>query len=400
MNVLHLIPSMHPDAGGTSQGIRNIIPGLEQLGITNEVVCIDDPAEVFLAKDKFKITALGPSKGPWQSSDKLIPWLVENIGRFDVVIINALWLYHGYAFRKALRQYKKLHSAEGSQLHAPKFYVMPHGMLDPYFQKAADRKIKAIRNWVYWKLIESKLVNEADGLLFTCESELRLAREPFSPYHPKREINIGYGTDAPPVCAPDMSEAFLEKCPEVAGQPFLLFLSRIHEKKGVIHLIEAFEKIIAMQPAFPKLVIAGPGLETAYGKKMQQLVNSSKVLQQSVFFPGMLTGNAKWGAFYGAEAFILPSHQENFGIAVVEALACGKPVLISKQVNIWHEIIEGGGGLVEDDTTAGTLRLLESWQRLSKNEKEAMSTNAQTVFQKHFKIETAAERFKEALISR
>ena len=81
----------------------------------------------------------------------------------------------------------------------------------------------------------------------------------------------------------------------------------------------------------------------------------------------MLTGHAKWGAFYGAEAFILPSHQENFGIAVVEALACGKPVLISKQVNIWHEIIEGGGGLVEEDTTAGTLRLLESWQRLSKN---------------------------------
>ena len=199
----------------------------------------------------------------------------------------------------------------------------------------------------------------------------------------------------------------MKKCPQLNGQPFILFLSRLHEKKGVDLLVKAYSAIIntnkkneaASTIIIPKLVIAGPGLDSDYGKNIQQFVQNSGELSGSVFFTGMLSGDAKWGAFYAAEAFVLPSHQENFGIAVVEALACGKPVLISKQVNIWHEIIEGGGGIVGADTTKGTLQLLELWNGLSMKEKETMSTNARLVFQKHFKIETAAARFKEALIS-
>ncbi len=68
----------------------------------------------------------------------------------------------------------------------------------------------------------------------------------------------------------------------------------------------------------------------------------------------MLTGDLKWGAFRAAEAFVLPSHQENFGIAVVEALACGKPVLISDKVNIWREIVEDGAGLCRPRHPGGT----------------------------------------------
>ena len=77
----------------------------------------------------------------------------------------------------------------------------------------------------------------------------------------------------------------------------------------------------------------------------------------------MLQGDAKWGAFYAAEVFALPSHQENFGVAVAEALACGTPVLISNKVNIWQEIAEDGVGLVEEDDLEGTTRLLERWRR-------------------------------------
>ncbi len=403
MKVLRIIPSMNPSSGGPCQGIRNIIPELEKLGIYNEVVCLDGPLENFIEKDTFTITALGPSKGPWQYSPKLIPWLLDNLGRFDIVIVHALWLYHGFAFYKALKQFKKSSAGSGNELKYPKFFIMPHGMLDPYFQQATERKMKAIRNQVYWKLIESKLINNSDGLLFTCNAELLLAREPFRPYHPKQEINIGYGVEPPPPFEDGMNRAFLEKCPQVKDQPFILFLSRIHEKKGIDHLIEAYgnvldnmqghKKLAAGKLSFPKLVIAGPGLETPYGKKMQQLVSGSATLKESVFFPGMLTGNAKWGAFYGSDAFVLPSHQENFGIAVAEALACGKPVLISNQVNIWREIIEAGGGMVEDDTTAGTQKLLEAWQRLSCEEKKVMGEQAQNSFINNFSIIPAAKRF-------
>lgn len=402
MNVLQIIPSMHPDSGGTSQGIRNMIPELAKLGVYNEVVTLDDPDEDFQIKDPFTTVALGPAKGPWRYSKKLVPWLVGNLHRFDIVIVNALWLYHGHAFVKAFEEYKKINSAGGKKI--PKFFVMPHGMLDPYFQKAPDRKLKAARNWLYWKLIENKLVNKADGLLFTCKSELELARESFSPYHPKKELNIGYGAEAPPAFTTSMQAAFYDKCPEVKDKPFILFLSRIHEKKGVDLLIGAYAQLLGnvqqqtrggSQAPFPKLVIAGPGLESAYGKKILQLVSASPLLQQSIVFPGMLSGDAKWGAFYMSEAFVLPSHQENFGIAVVEALACKKPVLISNQVNIWPEIKDGGGGLVDDDTIAGTIRLLENWIRLTPEEKEEMGLKAYQTFAGNFSISFAANRFCE-----
>lgn len=402
-----IIPSLDPSSGGTSQVIRNIIPELDKLGFQNEVICLDDPSASFILKDPFIVNAVGPAKGPWGYSEKLVPWLTGNLGRFDVVIIHALWLYHGYAFKKALKQYKQQLDEQGKPVKSPMFYVMPHGMLDPYFQQASERKIKALRNWIYWKLIESKLVNSADGLLFTCKTELLLARESFSPYHPKQELNVGFGVEPPPTFETAMANAFYEKCPEVKGHSFVLSLSRIHEKKGIDQLIEAYTQLLEMneEPAtvtnnsqLPKLVIAGPGLDSLYGKKMQQLVASSKKLQEAVFFPGMLSGDSKWGAFYLSDAFILPSHQENFGIAVAEALACSKPVLISNQVNIWREIIDAGGGLVEEDTTEGTRRLLESWQSLSKEDKQEMGRKAQNSFANDFSILPVAKRFAELVI--
>jgi len=402
MRVLQIVPSMHPNAGGISQGIRNIIPELEKLGVPNEVVCMDDPTEDFFNNDSFKTTALGTAKGPWQYNAKLLPWLVGNIGRFDVIIVNALWLYHGYAFIKALKKYKALQESLGKPLQFPRFFIMPHGMLDPYFQNAPERKLKALRNRAYWKLIENKLVNSADGLLFTCKTELLLAREPFRPYHPKREFNIGYGVQPPPPFTDKMHSAFLEKCPQVKHKPFILFLSRVHEKKGVDLLIKAYGVLLEKTAAasfgsFPKLVIAGPGMETEYGNQTRQLASTSLALKASVYFTGMLAGDAKWGAFYATDVFVLPSHQENFGIAVVEALACGKHVLISNKVNIWPEIMEANAGIVEDDTLAGTVKLLEAWLKLKVTDKDLLKRNAIKCYEDYFKIKSAAEKFVQML---
>jgi glycosyltransferase involved in cell wall biosynthesis len=116
-----------------------------------------------------------------------------------------------------------------------------------------------------------------------------------------------------------------------------------------------------------------------------------------VVFTGMLTGEPKWGAFAAAEAFILPSHQENFGIAVVEALASGIPVLISDQVNIWHEIVTDGCGYAEHDDLAGTRRLLERWQATPAAQRAQMSTSARACFAKRFEINQAVDSFLRVL---
>ncbi|RZJ93180.1 MAG: glycosyltransferase, partial [Hymenobacter sp.] len=146
----------------------------------------------------------------------------------------------------------------------------------------------------------------------------------------------------------------------------------------------------------PALVVAGPGLDTPYGQRLHQLA-ASLPQAANIFFPGMLTGAAKWGAFYGCEAFVLPSHQENFGIAVVEALACGKPVLISNQVNIWREIEAAQGGLVAADTLAGTKHLLESWYQLAEPARQAMRERAQAGYRQYFAVAPASQKLLKVL---
>lgn len=397
MKLLHVIASMNPTSGGPCQGIRSSDAEMHLYGVQREIVSLDNPDNAFLGMDDFPIYALGPVKTPWQYSPKLLPWLIEHVCDFDVVIINGLWLYSSYAAWKAIRVVKKQIAKKNDGRKVPKIYVMPHGMLDPYFQRAADRRLKAIRNLIYWELIEKHVVNDADGLLFTCEMEMVLARKTFKGYRPKKEMNVGYGIKPPPEYNDAMRKDFLEKCPEVEGEPYLLFLSRIHEKKGVDLLIDAYAKLIASGYPLPKLVIAGPGLVSSFGKRVHQMAYSNPQLQDKVYFPGMLYGNAKWGALYGSDAFILPSHQENFGIAVVEALACAKPVLISNQINIYMEIEAGGAGIIADDTIDGTIQMLKQWLELSADKRRDAGNRALRIFNDNFHITSSSIAFTNAI---
>lgn len=361
------------------------------MGIVREIVCLDPPDSGYLKQEKLKIHALGPGVTKWHFTRRLNRWLWSNLTRFDAVIINGLWQYHSWATYRTLNKLKK----NSPELKLPFFLAMPNGMLDPYFQKAKERRLKAVRNWIYWKLIENRVVNNARGLLFTCETELLLARETFKPYLPQNEFNIGYGIQKPPRYTPAMANAFLQRCPGLNPEkPYLLFLSRIHPKKGADLLIEAYQ-YWAERSAVPQLVIAGPGLESPFGEKIQTLAKSGKLRGGNIVFTGMLTGDAKWGAFYGCEAFILPSHQENFGIVVAEALACGKPVLISNQVNIWREI--NGGGIIGVDDRQGVRDLLKQWLDMNPAERQAMSETALKVFYDNFESYPPAKKLFRAL---
>lgn len=435
MNLLRVTASMDPASGGPPQGIRNSIPELEKVGIRTEIVCCNAPGESWIGTDSFPVHALGPGKLGFAYTAKLAPWLDENLHRFDAVIIHGLWLWPSVCATRAVARERARRKAEGRRLEAGRnsslatshlsLFVMPHGMLDPWFQRDPSRRVKAVRNSFYWWLVERNVVNEADALLFTCQQELELARTTFGGYRPRKEINVTYGVAEPPAFTPAMQEGFAARCPDLGGRPYLLFLSRIHPKKNIAALVRAFTRVrsevtsdewrvtsgqrsgVDLNPppsgftpqvsVLPDLVIAGPGWETDYGREVRALIDdANKALRAEagelraegaeaadgedaaatksehcklntenspacIHAVDMLTGAAKWGALYGCEAFVLPSHQENFGIAVVEALACGKPVLISNQVNIWREIAEDGAGLVEDDSEEGVEKLLRQF---------------------------------------
>jgi glycosyltransferase involved in cell wall biosynthesis len=114
-----------------------------------------------------------------------------------------------------------------------------------------------------------------------------------------------------------------------------------------------------------------------------------------IHWPGMLTGPTKWGALRGAEAFILPSHQDSFGVAVGGALGCGTPVLITDKVNIWREVNAAGAGLVDDDSVAGIERMLRSYLAFSLDERGAMRVAARACFAADFDMTVTAVKTLE-----
>jgi glycosyltransferase involved in cell wall biosynthesis len=387
MKILHVITSMNPETGGPSQGLRNLCSFNMKLGLYVEVVCMDDVNQDYGVNEKVFINKLGKGETSFQYSPTLLRWLSLNIERFDFVSVHGIWQYHNYAVYKAVKILKN------NNKKVPKVVVMPHGMLDPYFQKATDRKWKALRNEVVWRLTEKRALNAADAIFFTCEEELLLARTTFKGYHPKKDINVGYGIQRPPFFMQEMKAAFEEVCPQIKAKKYWLFISRIHPKKGVDLLIDAYNQLIDERHLLPELVIAGP---TDSGYAQQMVKNASN--NNHIHFSGMLTGDSKWGAFYGCQAYLLPSHQENFGIAIVEAMACKKPVLITKNINIWREIEAGNGGWVLEELNIDSIKKqLMSIASLSDSALEIKGQHSFETFQNKFDVEECAHVFVSTL---
>ena len=375
MRLLHVISSIDPTGGGPMEGLRQLAPEMQRLGVEMEVATLDAPgAGDFLQDFPATVHALGPARLKYGYAPALLPWLRENRTRFDAVIVNGLWQYHGFASWRAF-----------AGTDTP-YFVFTHGMLDPWFKRTYP--LKHLKKWLYWPWAEYRLLRDAQAVVFTCEEERRLAPQSFWLYRANGVVTA-YGTRQPPQ-DPDgaLAQAFLARHPQLAGKRLLLFLSRIHEKKGCDLLLQAFARVAAAQPDL-HLVMAGPD-QTGWKAELQRLAASLGIAGR-ITWPGMLQGDAKWGAFHAAEVFCLPSHQENFGIVVAEALACGTPVLISDKVNIWREIAEDGAGIVRNDDAQGTSEALAEWLAMPATQQDAMRRAARECFDARFRIERVAE---------
>jgi glycosyltransferase involved in cell wall biosynthesis len=367
MRILHIVGSINPAAGGPTEAIRMIIhyrpPGYEA-----EVVTLDNPAAPFLKDFPFKVHALGSRKKHW-FSPRLIPWLVANRDRFDGILVHGLWEYTGLAALVALGGRKP-------------YMVFTHGMLDPYFKRRF--RLKHLKKWLYWIPVQYWVLRAANRVLFTTDLERDLATQSFWLWHWDSMV-VSYGADPQLPRIEQLKPAFFAHCPELDpnddSQHYLLFLGRIDPKKGCDILVQAFAAVAPKHPGL-RLVMAGPDAK-GWRKDLQAIADKCGVGDR-IHWPGMLQGDPKWGAFAACEAFILPSHQENFGIAVAESLACGRPVLISDQVNIAPEIAADGCGLVEPDTLEGTVRLLRRWLALTPAEREQMTQQAHATFSKRY----------------
>ncbi|RFU48110.1 glycosyltransferase [Paraburkholderia sp. DHOC27] len=369
MKLLHLLSTLDPRAGGPTEGVRQSGLNMTALGHQIEVATVDDPTAPWVKEFPLPVHALGPGKGFYGYTQELVPWLTTHAPLYDAVIVNGLWQYHSYATWKALRR-----------LNVP-YYVFPHGMLDPWFKHTYP--LKHLKKCLYWPWAEYRVLRDATRVVFTTQEECRLARESFRLYRAHEEV-VAFGTSRPPTHAPDLREAFYAVHPELRGKRLLLFLGRIHPKKGCDLLLKAFAAA-RQHDASAHVVMAGPD-SIGWGATLQTLCKDLGITGH-VTWAGMLQGDAKWGAFYASDAFVLPSHQENFGIAVAEALGCGLPALISDKVNIWREVAEDGAGFVASDTEQGTLESLARWLRLDPAAADVMRAQAMQCFERHFTVD-------------
>jgi glycosyltransferase involved in cell wall biosynthesis len=361
---------MNPAQGGVVEAVNQAALSFNNEKWQMDVLCFDDPSAPWVVKNNsYTVYPLGEGNTAYGFHYSYLNWLRKNAKNYDVVIIDGLWKFlvvGGY-----LLKFLKI-----------PYCIFTHGMLDPYFNQD---KLKYVKKLPFWFLVERNVIAMANATIFTCQEESQLAEKSFPCYQARPKV-ASLGLEGNVRRGKELSGLFLAEHLQLKNKRFALFLSRINEKKGIDLLVDALSKIKNFPDEFV-LAIAGPDSNGLKAKLTVQIEKQG--LSDRVVWLGMLSGDVKWGAYHAADVFVLPSHQENFGIVVAEALFTATPVLITNKVNIWREIDAAGAGFVANDDIAGVEGLLNRWLALSTTEKTEMSDRAKICYEVNFSIESA-----------
>jgi glycosyltransferase involved in cell wall biosynthesis len=283
-----------------------------------------------------KVDLIGPCTGPLVRHPKLNSTIGDRVTESDVVHIHALW-----------EEIQHLSAVHSRQARKP-YIIRPCGMLDPW--SLAQSKWKK-RVYMAWRLRRN--LASASALHFSTLTESQCAGK--------------LGLKPPAIVEPngvDLKEfvnlpakgTFRAKYPQLAGRPYVVFLGRLHPGKGAEMLIPAFAKLRNKEAM---LVLVGPD-QDGYKAHLESMVRDNK-LENRVIFTGMQKGLDRVAALADADLFSLPSEHENFGIAVVEALAAGLPVVISDQVYLHPDVTAANVGGVVPMNIDALARELDRW---------------------------------------
>jgi glycosyltransferase involved in cell wall biosynthesis len=322
MKVLNVVGSLDQRSGGPLRAVLNLSAMSAPLGLHSEILGLgpvsipDNPVASEL------IQSLPFSKSiSYGYVPALRQWCRDNLSNYDAVILHGLWMYPNWAV-----------SRECIRARIP-YIVFPHGMLD-LWSVHGQGVLKRIKKKVYWHWRERKVMEDCCAAFFTTRRELENAIKTFTLPSCAKLIVNPYGT------APRDLLLRVEPSANVDQGPRLkvaLFLGRIHPKKRPDLLIRAWREA-GLGPEW-KLVIAGGG-DRSYISALMRMVRELK-LENAVQLVGMVSGTDKQYLFQRASWFLLPSEQENFAIAVIEAVQAGCAVAISDQVYLADELPQG-----------------------------------------------------------
>jgi glycosyltransferase involved in cell wall biosynthesis len=335
MRILVTSFSIGPRTGGLRVGVLGLCKGLAERGhqvslyTTNadEGKVLNVPLGVSTLEEGVEIFYYPAQKVIFGNvvSCPMHRALKHRVQNVDLVLIHSLYQFTSTVAAHLCRKFR-----------VP-YVVRPHGIMDP---KLARRR-RWLLKWAYIQLFEKRNLNCAAAIQYSSRMEDEMARHFIQVKSPS--LLIPEGVSLKPFEKLPNRGNFRDKYPEMAGKSLILHLGRIHQKKGLDLLVEAFSRVAARRDDV-HLVLAGSG-DKGYVMQITKMLHDLDVFDRTTI-TGQLDEDEKLAILRDADIFVLASYGENFGISVVEAMACGLPVIISDKVGIWSEILEANAGTV------------------------------------------------------
>jgi glycosyltransferase involved in cell wall biosynthesis len=375
MRILHVIADLERERGGPAHVAVELAELMARRGHRVTIVTTDRGLPPELRGGATRggaVIEAYPIDRPrfWGTSWALRRRLAELVPETDIVHLHSLYLFHDWAAGVCCRRF------------GVPYILRPHGTLDPFLYRRHRWRKKLLE-----KLFQDDVLRRAVGMHYTTEEE-RLLAAPYA-LNPRSwvvpiGIDLGAFDGMPPSCA------LRERYSAIGDRKIVLFFGRLNFKKGVDVTIQAFAAL-ARERDDLFLVLAGP--DGGMQRQAERWVAEAG-LGDRALFTGMVSGEAKREVLAGSDIFLLPSQAENFGLSVIEAAACGMPVIISDRVNLWREIDRAGAGLVAPPSAEAFARHLG---RLLDRPEEAraMGRRGAELVRRDFAWEALAPRYEE-----
>jgi glycosyltransferase involved in cell wall biosynthesis len=355
---VHIVRTLDPRAGGTSACVAALARATEQDGKCISHVYEWRPWE----QAKTWITQACKQRSAARES------LAKAVFASDVVQSHGLWQSHGL-----------LAMALGKRRAKP-LVVSAHGMLEPWALRH-----KRWKKVPYSALIEGPTLQRASCLHALTRTEANQYRT-FG-LRPPIAV-IPNGIEDAPVLDPNVFRAAF---PTLRNKKIVLFLGRIHRKKNVALLCQAWSQVNWQFPDY-HLVLAGPAADTAWRDVERQILDLK--LSRTITLTGMLHPELKWSALAASEYFVLPSHSEGFSVAVLEALAAGVPPIITPGCNFPEVATAECGWIISPNVEHIASALIEAL-RQSTAEREKMSLRGRRLARQKYNWQEIGRMYTE-----
>lgn len=346
MKILQVIPSYFPahSYGGPITSTHELCKNLVKKGIHTKVLttnsCGKTKLDVETNKD-LKAENVDviycPSKTSYYLSISFVKEILRHIKSYDIIHIHSIFTYTTFA------------AALAAQVHKRPYIVDPFGALNKDMIKFKG----GIKKTIYLKLIDRQILNKAEFIHVASEFEKeKAAGLGFDPGK-IAVINRGIDTKAYSQYGEEIYEAF----PILRDKKIILFLGRIHPIKGLDLLISSYAETVKKYGE-TILVIAGPIEDEKYYGRLKTLAEE-KNLTKKILFTGMVTGKIKASLLNKIYMFILPSISESFGVSILEAMACKKPVILTKNIGLAEQVIRAKAGIISDKSKEELVKAMD-----------------------------------------